>query len=311
MKSNPIQSYSYITLNMSDDEDYIDIGTDATNDENELAGIEPNLINGRRVRGKDIVWVECMHFDTTDDFIKSDFYVQVKKEFTKKMSREPDHADTENYICKFSRRRGYLPCPLQYKVSYLSHSEEVLVEANAVHPRHQHDPDPEYGQQGGTIFKWTDEQTEFMKKCLKTFGKPKAILSEMENRNMFRDGRVPTSLQLSNKVRHVRKLIFGVEQIFDTHELREKINENLKVPDVETHAYIAYHEVNDEEEDAEPRFNIIWTSQKLMKRIDNELTQDDATYRLLWQGNKAHFVHILRQINSKCVMFCCEFLIYS
>ena len=110
---------------------------------------------------------------------------------------------------------------------------------------------------------------------------------------MFRDCRVPTSLQLSNKVRHVRKLIFGVEQIFDTHELREKINENLKVPDVETHAYIAHHEVYDEEEDAEPRFNIIWTSQKLMKRIDNELTQYDATYRLLWQGNKAHFVHIL------------------
>ena len=68
-----------------------------------------------------------------------------------------------------------------------------------------------------------------MKKCLKTFGKPKAILSEMENRNMFRDGRVPTSLQLSNKVRHVRKLIFGVEQIFDTQELRENINENLKL----------------------------------------------------------------------------------
>ena len=109
---------------------------------------------------------------------------------------------------------------------------------------------------------------------------------------MFRDGRVPTSLQLSNKVRHVRKLIFGVEQIFDTHELREKINKNLKVPDVETYAYIAYHKVNDEEEDAEPRFNIIWTSQKMMKRIGNELTQDDAQYHLLWQGNEAHYVHI-------------------
>ena len=49
-------------------------------------------------------------------------------------------------------------------------------------------------------------------------------------------------------------------------------------------AYIAYHEVLDEEEDEEPRFTVIWTSKKLLARTSNNLTQDDATYRLVWQG---------------------------
>ena len=34
----------------------------------------------------------------------------------------------------------------------------------------------------------------------------------------------------------------------------------------------------------EPHFCIIWTSKKLLARIGEELTQDDATYRLTWQG---------------------------
>ena len=40
----------------------------------------------------------------------------------------------------------------------------------------------------------------------------------------------------------------------------------------------------DDDEQKEPRFTIIWTSKELMKRTSSELTQDDATYRLTWQG---------------------------
>ena len=115
--------------------------------------------------------------------------------------------------------------------------------------------------------------------------KPKVIRRNMENANLFSDGRVRTSLELSNKIAHVRKQVHGVNQIFDTHLLREKIAEHSEVPeDDDTKAYIAASQIEDEDENEEPRFNIVWTSNKLMKRISNDLVQDDATYRLLWQG---------------------------
>ena len=58
-----------------------------------------------------------------------------------------------------------------------------------------------------------------------------------------------------------------------------KINEKLEVPEDDISSYIAYHEVNDEDDAEEPRFSIIWTSKKLLKRVSADLTQDDATYR--------------------------------
>ena len=73
-------------------------------------------------------------------------------------------------------------------------------------------------------------------------------------------------------------------QIFDMHQLRQKIEEKLEIPFDNTDSYIAYHHVDDEQEENEPHFSIIWTSKKLLARISDELTQDDATYRLTWQG---------------------------
>ena len=110
------------------------------------------------------------------------------------------------------------------------------------------------------------------------------ILRNLENAQLFADGQFPTRQQLNNKIQHCRNSLKKTEQIFTTHDLREKIKEKLEIPEDEMEAYIAYHEVLDEEEDEEPRFTVIWTSKKLLARTSNNLTQDDATYRLVWQG---------------------------
>ena len=80
-----------------------------------------------------------------------------------KMALEPDYADTETYVCKFARRRWFLPCPLKYKVSFLSHSDTVLIESNLVHPQHSHEVDPEHCLAGST-FCWKLEQTQMIVK---------------------------------------------------------------------------------------------------------------------------------------------------
>ena len=44
----------------------------------------------------------------------------------------------------------------------------------------------------------------------------------------------------------------------------------------DTEGYVAYYDVQDEDDDAEPK--------KLMERCNNRFHQDDATYLLMWQG---------------------------
>ena len=271
---------------MSSDEDYVDVGIDSVAvPEEAVPARDVNERNGKRVRGKDIVWIEFLRFGSMDDYKNSTIFKELKTEFTMKIAREPGHADIEIYVCKHSRRRNFLPCPLKYKISFLADSDDVLVEANIVHPAHHHEVDPNYGDEGGASFKWTIEQTTFIREKVKNYAKPKAIMLDMIDANLFPGGRTPTSLELNNKIRHVQKLLYGNEQIFTTHELREKIQEFLNVPENDDEAYIAYWNVDDERESEAPRFNIIWTSRKLLKRVHEDLTQDDATYRLLWQGD--------------------------
>ena len=45
----------------------------------------------------------------------------------------------------------------------------------------------------------------------------------------------------------------------------------------DTEGYVAYHDVQDEDDDAEPRFFAIWTTKKLMEKFH----QGDATYLLM------------------------------
>ena len=95
-------------------------------------------------------------------------------------------------------------------------------------------------------------------------------------------------------------ILHGSSQIVNTHELREKIKEYLEIPSYAIKAYIAVNNVEDDDETAEPRFNIIWTTHKLMERISDNLTQDDATYRLVWQGMFIH-IDVILCVTEGCV----------
>ena len=272
---------------MSDsDSDYCDVGTEDF--ESDVGGIQNNFRNkktnaaGKRVRGKDINWLPVKTFDNVEDYEQSDLFTALKGEFTLQRSRDPDYADTETYICKFSRKVGFLPCPLKYKVDFLSNSDEVVANSNDTLEKHLHEVDTD-ASNSGSSFKWTDAQTDCIKWCLENDNVPTVVLRNLEKHHHLEEGNYPTQQQLNNKIQHCRKLINKTKQIFTTHDLREKIKENLEIPVDDTDAYIAFHEVLDENEDEEPRFTIIWTSKTLLGRTSSELTQDDATYRLVWQ----------------------------
>ena len=110
------------------------------------------------------------------------------------------------------------------------------------------------------------------------------IRRNLENANLFVGGKIPTAQQLNNKIAHLRTSLNKSQQIFRTNDLRQKIRENLDIPEDEHTAYIAAYEVLDEDEAAEPRFTVIWTSRRMLARTNDNMIQDDATYRLTWQG---------------------------
>ena len=183
-------------------------------------------------------------------------YKDIKSSFSLRRSREPDYADIELYTCKFSRKVGYIPCPLQYKVSFLSTCSTVLVQAPQGCHNHKHEEDTEFVSTSQN-FRWTPSQTNIVVLGVKNEAKPKVILRNLREANAFEGGKEPTSHRLNNKIRHCRKVLQHSSQIFTTHELRQKICEKLEVPESDIEGYVAHHDIQDEDQEKEPRFTII------------------------------------------------------
>ena len=55
-------------------------------------------------------------------------------------SRETYYGDRETHECKFSRKRGFLPCKLNYRVTIDNVSEKVRVERCGQWHSHEKDP---------------------------------------------------------------------------------------------------------------------------------------------------------------------------
>ena len=270
-------------LEMSDsDSDYVDIGeADETLGDGATDEVETAIASSGTGRGKDIEWLEVARYMDKTAYETYAFYLNIKKNFTMRRSRETDFSDNEHFTCKFSRKRGFLVCPLQYKVHFLTTSSEILVRSNG--RCHLHQEDTTYTTEGPNLH-WTQEQTNIVMEALKHDGSAKTVTRELRDGNVFSAGKFPSTSQINAKLAYCRSVLRKSIEIFDTFQLREKIAEKLEVPSEDTESYIAYHHVDDEDDSKDPHFCIIWTSKKLLARISDDFTQDDATYRLTWQG---------------------------
>ena len=273
------------------DDDYRDVGFENNalyvmdgNDATEhLARTSKVNSLGKKVRGKDIEWIEVARYSTILEYKESLVYKEIKEKFSCMRKRSPEYADTEHFVCKYARKVGYVPCHVQYMVIFYSHNDEVGVSCDGGNEEHHHELNAERAGDGGN-FRWTVEQTSMIIQGVQNEARPAVIRRNLENANLFHDGKVPSAQQLNNKIAHIRISLNKSQQIFTTHDLREKIKEHLDIPEDDNTAYIAAHEVIDDDETKEPRFTVIWTSRRMLARTSNNMTQDDATYRLTWQG---------------------------
>ena len=131
---------------LDSDSDYQDV-VDTTDDDDKIdtdsVGPRTNS-NGIRVRGRDKSLREWRRFPNAFDFKKSDIFTLLEKEFSQRKTRDFKYADVEEYACKFSRITGFLPCPWNMRVVFLSHTSEVVVERIEGIEDHSHEEDPNF-----------------------------------------------------------------------------------------------------------------------------------------------------------------------
>ena len=201
-------------------------------------------------------------FATANEYVDSDIGKKIVEEFTSRKSREFDYADVKIYHCRYSRRVGFKPCPWMFKVSFLTRCSDVIVETNDGLMDHLHDEDPEYELNPGAVFKWTEEMNKIIEEGVVNHAKPNVIKRNLNEANLFLS-RKPSTIQLYNKIAAVRKRVFPSINIVNTHQMRQRISNVLEIPASEVEGYVPYWEIDDENDEKEPRF----LSSSLQRRI--------------------------------------------
>ena len=205
---------------MISDEEFVDVGE--SNRDNSLIVLSENV---NKARGKDVLWIEIKRFPTEESFACSDIKKQLEQ-FSKRKSRPFSYGIVENYCCKISRKKGFAECPLQYRVVYASSSFEIIVECNDLAEKHIHE---KVSITASKTFIWSQEQLDVIKVGVANNSKPTVIRRNLEQAVLFSD-KVPTKVQLYNKIANVKKAQFPYSNISTSSDLRNKITLHQNEP---------------------------------------------------------------------------------
>ena len=123
-----------------------------------------------------------------------------------------------------------------------------------------------------------------IKRSEKNHNKPNKTLCLLNETNVFISRR-PSKIQLYNKCAAIRKTLNPTINMVNNHQMRQKIYQVLDVPASEVEGFFPYFEIDDENDNNEPRFCIIFAIKKSQATLSSiEFLQTDATYRLNWMG---------------------------
>lgn len=176
------------------------------------------------------------------------------------------------------------------QVAFLSHSQEVTVDSVEDVKDHVHEVDPDFAKNPSKNMRWPDEATAIVLECVQNRQLPAAVMKKLKNSNVFA-GKMPSMTQVYNKIAASKAIAFPSKSVNNTHELRDKVSEYLDQPVSDIEAFVAHQEIDDEDETKEPRFTIIFSSKKNMKKMKSDrVLQTDATYRLNWLGFLSQFL---------------------
>ena len=195
------------------------------------------------------------------------------------------YAECEALQCKFARKANYKKCERLIKVEYLNTSQEVVVLDN--HQEHKHEINSDYTSGKGIKYLWTVEQEEIILLLINAKASATVILRQLRERNApDAKGNFPNLCQINTKKNYMYKTkVMKKLVMLDTADLQMEIDKMLEEPEDPHEAFIvAYNIDNSDVVSGKPRFTITFSTMHLLTRINKFFIQDDATYKMVWQG---------------------------
>ena len=228
----------------------------------------------RKRRGADLGWKEWQAFETTEAYESSEIPSLLTTAFTLRSGKA---TSSEVYHCRHARKKGF-NCGTKVKVIFSEADESVKVEE--VGGEHNHEMEVNEEAQGSNL-RWTAAQTKVVMTGVLNEASPTVIRRNLKEH--FPEGKLPSAIQIANKIAHCRKQVSATKQVLTTGDLRKLISENSEIDyNDDNKSYVAFSEVIDDRGEEGVRFTVIFTTPSLAARMSPELIQDDATYRFLF-----------------------------
>ena len=161
---------------------------------------EDRVATVKKRRGPDKEWFEKETFSDKTSFNESDFKKDLDNAMSKKSFYDTARGKLDFYVCKYTKRKAYKPCPVLIRVTFSQHNLKIVVFNNE--EEHCHELNPNYNTP--TNFHFTSEQEEIIKDCANDL-KSVYILRKIKAKNAHTNGSFPSLSQIGTKKRNMRK----------------------------------------------------------------------------------------------------------
>ena len=151
-----------------------------------------------------------------------------------------------------------------FRVIYSASNLEVQVEETD--GSHNHAEDPET-RTDSKVYHWSRLETQIIREGVANNLKPSVIRRNLRNRGALSDPE-PSTVQLNNKISHVKKKENMNEPINTTQDLRNKLRDFQNIPVSENESWVPLCQINDTEIDEEVRITVIFGTNKKLEHLN-------------------------------------------
>ena len=197
----------------------------------------------RKTRGKDLEWSDWKVFETSQELEASDVAAMLRTNYTLRTGK---NSSLQVFHCRHSRKKGY-NCASKVRLMFSEVDDSVIVQE--VGGEHNHEIVIGEEQEGENL-RWTAGQTNVVMTGVLNEATPTVIRRNL--REHFPQGKLPSAIQIANKIAHCRKQVRATKQVLSTGDLRKMIAENSQIDfDDENKSYVAFNEVIDDKDTKE------------------------------------------------------------
>ena len=165
-------------------------------------------------------WRDWKVFETREEWDTSAVVENLKTDFTLRTGKL---SSRQVYHCRFARKKGF-NCGVKVKLMFSEIDDSVSVQGLG---EHNHELQVQEEQEEAKNLCWTAEQTKVVMTGVLNEATPTVIRRNL--REVFPENKLPTAIQIANKIAHCPKQVNATRQVLTTGDLRRLIAENSEI----------------------------------------------------------------------------------